>query len=51
MEITKTIKASVMQDGEVLVPGKYLYEIVKRVESNSQVDIYSIGRPEVSISH
>ena len=51
MEITKTIKASVMQDGEVIVPGKYLYEIVKRVESNSQVDIYSIEEDIIHIRH
>ena len=51
MEITKTIKAVVQQDGEVLVPGKYVYEIVKRVENNSQVDIYSIEEDVIHIKH
>ena len=48
-EIENTIKAVVQEEGEVLVPGKYMYEIAKRIESGSQVDIYSIEEDVIHI--
>lgn len=50
-EIEKTINAVVQEEGEVLVPGKYMYEIVKRIESNAQVDIYSIEEDIIHIKY
>ena len=48
-EIENTIKAVVQEEGDVLVPGKYMYEIVKRIESGCQVDIYSIEEDVIHI--
>lgn len=50
-EIENTIKAVVQEEGEVLIPGKYMYEIVKRIESGAQVDIYSIEEDIIHIKY
>ncbi len=50
-EIENSIRAVVQEEGEVLIPGKYMYEIVKRIDSGSQVDIYSIEEDIIHIKY